>query len=217
MSTYLTMVNRISNEVGGVPTASATTSPTITEIKSAILSAIDHYTRMPFFFLESRAETFNTVASQEYYGSADLAAIPDIAHIDELTITVNSTRTRLCRQSFEYIDDQNAISTLTGRPVDYCYYAKQIRLSPIPDAVYSIRVAGDIRLAALSADGDTNVWMTDAERLIRFRASYDLWGNVMSDDARAATAKRNELDELRALIVEGNMRTSSGKIQATRF
>ena len=217
MSTYLTMVNRISNEVGGVPTASATTSPTITEIKLAILSAIDHYTRMPFYFLESRAETFNTVADQEYYGSADLAAIPNIARIDALTITVNSTRTQLDRQSFDYIDHKNSISTITGRPADYCYYAKQIRLSPIPDDVYSIRVAGDIRLAVLSADADTDAWMTDGERLIRFRASYDLWANVMSDDARAATAKRNELDELKALIVEGNMRTSSGKVRATRF
>ena len=217
MSTYLTMINRIANEVGNVSAASATTSPALAEIKSAILSAIDHYTRQPFYFLESRAETFSTVAGQEYYGAADLAAIPDIARIDEMTITVNSTRTRLCRQPFNYIDERNAISTIAGRPVDYCYYAKQIRLSPIPDAAYTIRVAGDIRLAALSADADTNVWMTDAERLIRFRASHDLWSNVLRDNDAAANTKRNELEELRALIMEGNMRTTSGRIQATRF
>ena len=217
MTTYITMIDRISSEVGGVTPASSTTSPTLAEIKAAILSAVDHYTRMPFYFLESRASTFNTVAAQEYYGSADLAAIPDIAHIDELTITVNSIRTQMDRQSFAYIDAQNAVSTIYGRPTDYCYYAKQIRLSPIPDAVYSIRIAGDIRLAALSADADTNAWMTDGERLIRFRASYDLWANVLADETRASVARRNEMDALSWLMAEGTQRGTSGKIKATRF
>lgn len=217
MSDYITMINRISNEVGGVSTASTTTSPTLAEIKTAILSAIDHYTRMPFYFLQSRASTFSTVSGQEYYGSSDLAAIPDIAHIDALTITINSTLTLLERRDFDYIDAQNSTSTITGRPTDYCYYAKQIRLSPIPDGAYTVRIAGDIRLAALSADADTNAWMTDGERLIRHRASYDLWSNVLSDDSRAGTAKRNEMDELRNLVMEGNMRSTSGRIRATRF
>ena len=217
MTTYIDMIDRISSEVGGVTPASSTTSPTLAEIKAAILSAVDHYTRLPFYFLESRSETFNTVADQEYYGSADLAAIPNIAHIDRLTITVNSTLTSLDRQSFNYIDAQNSISTRTGRPVDYCYYAKQIRLSPIPDAVYEIRIAGDIRLAELSADADTNAWMTDGERLIRFRASYDLWSNVLADETRASVAKRNEMDALQWLVAEGTQRGTSGKIKATRF
>lgn len=217
MTNYITMINRISNEVGGVPVAATTTSPTLAEIKAAILSAIAHYNAEDFYFLQSRAETFNTVAGQEYYGSADHAGIPNIAHIDALTITVNSTLSQLDRRSFDYIDDRNSASTTTGRPTDYCYYAKQIRLSPIPDAVYSIRIAGDIRLAELSADADTNAWMTDGERLIRFRASYDLWANVLRDDAAAGIARRNEQEAWQALIMESNMRGTSGRIQATRF
>lgn len=217
MTTYITMINRISNEVGGVSTASTTTSPTLAEIKAAILSAIDNYTRMPFYFLQSRSSTFSTVASQEYYGAADLAAIPDISQIDALTITVNSTLTPLERRSFDYIDARNSTSTITGRPADYCYYAKQIRLSPIPDDAYTVRIAGYIRLAELSADADTNAWLTDGERLIRHRASYDLWSSVLSDDSRAATARQNEMSALRELIMEGNMRSTSGRVRATRF
>lgn len=211
------MVNRISSEVGGVTPASTTTSPTLAEIKSAILSAVDHYTRMPFYFLQSRALTFSTVAAQDYYTSADLADIPNIAHIDALTITVNSITQRLQRRSFDYIDDMNSTTTTQGRPTDYCYYAKQIRLAPYPDAVYSIRIAGDIRLAELSADADTNVWMTDAERLIRFRASHDLWANVLADETRALVAKRNEMEAYSALVAEGTQRGTSGRITATRF
>ena len=217
MTDYITMINRISSEVGGVTPASTTTSPTLAEIKAAILSAIDHYTRMPFYFLQSRALTFNTVAAQEYYTSADLAAIPNIAHIDALSITVSGIVSQLDRRSFDYIEAINSTTATRGRPTDYCYYAKQIRLAPYPDAVYSIRIAGDIRLAALSADADTNAWMTDAEPLIRFRASYDLWANVLADEARASVAERNEMKSYSALLSEGTQRGTSGKIKATRF
>ena len=211
------MINRISSEVGGVTPASATTSPTLAEIKASILSAVDHYTRIPFYFLQSRALTFNTVAGQDYYTSADLADIPNIAHIDALSITVSGIISQLDRRSFDYIDALNSTTTSRGRPTDYCYYAKQIRLAPYPNAVYTIRIAGDIRLAELSADADTNVWMTDAERLIRFRASYDLWSNVLADETRASVAKRSEMEAYSALVAEGTQRGTSGRIRATRF
>lgn len=211
------MINRISSEVGGVTPASATTSPTLAEIKASILSAVDHYTRIPFYFLQSRALTFNTVAGQDYYTSADLADIPNIAHIDALSITVSGIISQLDRRSFDYIDALNSTTTSRGRPTDYCYYAKQIRLAPYPNAVYTIRIAGDIRLAELSADADTNAWMTDAERLIRFRASYDLWSNVLADETRASVAKRSEMEAYSALVAEGTQRGTSGRIRATRF
>ena len=217
MSTYITMIDRISSEVGGVTPASSTTSPTLAEIKAAILSAVAHYTTMPFYFLQSRALTFSTVAGQDYYTSADLADIPNIAHIDALSITVGGVVSQLDRRGFDYIEAVNSNTATRGRPSYYCYYAKQIRLAPYPDAVYSVRIAGDIRLAELSADADTNVWMTDAERLIRFRASYDLWANVLADEARASVARRNEMDALSWLMAEGTQRGTSGKIKATRF
>lgn len=203
--------------MGGVGTASTTTSPTTAQINLAILSAIEHYRRSRWYFLESRAQTFSTVASQEFYGTSDNTNIPNLSVIDELTITVNSTRYQLIERAWEYIDRVLSTTTILGPPTHYAYYAQQLRLSPIPDAVYSVRISGVIRLADLSADADTNAWTTDAEELIRARASWDLTKHVLGSDERAASWKGSEMEALARLRMENAQRTGTGRLTPTAF
>lgn len=183
MTTLATMRTRIASEFVNESITSA-------QIDAAIQSAIKHYQRERWYFTESRTETFNTVASQEFYGTADNANIPNLSLIDQLTITINSTRDQLTERSWEWIDNVSTTTTSISAPTDYCYYAQQIRLYPIPDAVYPIRISGLIRLAALSADSDSNAWMIDGEEMIRGRAKWDLAVNVFygSEQADAALA-----------------------------
>ena len=184
-------------------------SLTTAQINAAIQSAIAHYQRQRFYFNESRAETFSTVASQEYYAAAANANIPNLSAIDELTITVNSDRYPLRPQTWEYMETIASTATATGQPGDYCYYAQQIRLYPIPDAVYTVRITGLVRFAALSADGDTNAWMTDAEELIRARAKWDIGANVIYAPEVTAAAGEMESVAYRVLRAETIRRTSS--------
>ena len=184
-------------------------SLTAAQVNNAINSAIAHYQRERFYFNESRSETFATVASQEFYGTSDNANIPNLSKIDNLTITVNGNRYPLVNKEWDWIDRISVTTTATGQPTDYSYYNQQIRLYPIPDAVYTIRISGLIRTTALSADGDTNAWLTDGEEMIRARAKWDLAMNVIWAQDIAAMSAEVELGAKRALDKETVRRLSS--------
>lgn len=202
MSTYLEMRTRILDEM-------VNESLTDAQVKLAIQSAIAHFQRQRFYFNESRAETFSTVANQEFYGSSDNANIPNLAAIDRLTITVNGSRYELDEQSWDWIDEVSVTTTATGEPTDYCYYSQQIRLYPIPAAVYTVRISGLVRITTLSADGDTNAWTTDAEELIRARSKVDLASNVVYAPEIASMASELAGAALRVLKAETARRLSS--------
>lgn len=199
MTTYAVMQARIADEL--------TRSDLTTQIQKAILSAIKHYERVRFYFNASVTDTFSTVADQEYYGSAANSKIPNLVMIDALTVTSSSIKSRLENWPFEVIEgSQN--SDITGQPTAFCYYAQQIRLYPIPDAVYTVTGSWLYRLTALSADGDTNAWTTDAEELIRNRASCDLLWRVIDNPERAQYFRMAEMEALKALEMETAQRQS---------
>ena len=210
--TYSTIRTRIADEFDD----SALAGMTAAQVNNAIQAAILHYQRERFYFTESRAQTFATVASQEFYGTADNSNIPNLSQIDELTITVNGLRYPLNQRPWEWIDLVSTTTTSTGAPTDYCYYASQIRLYPIPDAAYTVRISGLIRLATLSADGDTNAWVTvgDGEELIRQRAKWDLATNLLNmDPDQAMKFKGAEMVAYNALRSENIRRLAGGSIQ----
>lgn len=208
MASYVQVQNRIANEVRNVSTAA--TSDIQTEIQNAILSAVAHYERQRFYFSELRSETFSTADGQEFYGTADNANIPNLAFIDSLTMTINSTqRWRLKEREWEWFEDYAFDTSFEGDPEYYCYYGRQIRLGPIPNAVRTIRISGVWRLTALSADGDSNVWTTEAEELIRSRAKWDIWRNVLKEEQQAQICKTSEMEALAALQRETTQRLSA--------
>lgn len=206
MTTYATMRTRILDEY-------TNESLTAAQVNSAIQSAIAHYQRERFYFNESRSVTFSTAASQEFYTSSDASDIPNLSLIDELTITDNGTRRPLIPRTWDWIDTVSTTTTSVGSPTDYCYYAQQIRLYPIPDAVYSIRISGLIRLTTLSADSDSNAWMIDGEELIRQRAKWDLATNYLMAPDLSSAASECEAVAYRVLKAETARRLGSGSIR----
>lgn len=211
MSTYLELQTQIQNEINN--TAAATTAV----VKSAILTAIAYYERERWWFTEGRTNTFATVASQELYSSSDASWIDDVADLDELTITVNGYRYQLAARTWEWIDARSVTTTSVGQPSDFAYYAQQIRLYPIPDAVYTVRFSGAVPLAVLSADGDTNAWTTTAEALIRARAKWAIFKNTLMDADNAAAAKAEEQDEYGSLVWSNSRRIATGRIIPQAF
>ena len=133
MTTYAVMQARIADEL--------TRTDLTSQIQKAILSAIKHYERTRFYFNASVTDTFSTVANQEYYGSAANAKIPNLVVIDALTVTNSSIKYALANVPFTSVEEmQNG--AITGLPAAFCYYAQQIRLYPIPDAVYTVTGSG---------------------------------------------------------------------------
>ena len=186
MSDFGTMVSRIEDEI-------ARTDLT-TNVERAIVSAINYYEREPWWFLEDRTDTFTTSSGAEFYSSADQTWIATAGHINTLKITVNSNRYDLVPRQYEYLDSISLLATSLGQPQDFCYYAKQFRLYPIPDAAYEVRASYNKRTTTLSAGSDSSDWMTEAEELIRSRAKWDVYAHVIRDMEGAEYMKASERD-----------------------
>jgi hypothetical protein len=101
-----------------------------------------------------------------------------------------------------------------ARPYYYAYYKQNIRLYPIPDAVYTITLAYVYKLTALSDGGDSNAWTTDAEELIRCRAKADLYGHLLKEYDAADRMTMREQEIFRSLKRETRLRRSNNVLRA---
>lgn len=200
MTTYATMRARIQDEIDD--------SSITSNVNEAIQSAIKFYERKKFWF-NQKTDTLSTVASQEYYGAAANADIPYLLEIKSMV--AGSPVAPLYAAPFAAID---AVQTglVTGQPSYFAYFNSQIRLYPIPDAVYTVTMAYHYRFAALSADADTNSWMTDAEELIRLRAKRILALNKQWDFEMYALLEGPEMEALSALQGETKRRRSQNRL-----
>lgn len=199
MSTYATMQTRIADELAR--------SDLTSQIKLAILSAVSHYEGNRFWFNEGQA-TASTTDGTEYY------AVPsDFQSVDSLRITVNGTTYTLEVRPWAWMDEVQSNALYKGQPVYYAIYAEQLRLYPIPDATYTLKLSYLKSFTTLSADGDTNAWMVEGERLIRMRAKWDLFSNVIrtapEEETKCKAAEMDELDKLESRTVD---RTAVGRI-----
>ena len=205
MASYLDMINRVGDE--------SLRSDMANQIKLCIQDAIGHYEVERFWFNQFRDRTFMTAAGQEFYGEADQSDIPQVLEFDAVTLTVGSTRWPLAKTGYVQLEDWNADGSARGQPTHFAYWGRQIRLYPVPDGVYQIRLSGLFKLPTLVADGDANAWTEDAEELIRHRAKAILYSQYLRDDANAARATALEM----AAVVADNRptarRLSSGEIR----
>lgn len=187
-----------------------------TQIEACVQEAIDEYNLIRFPWNQSRSNTFSTVASQEFYTSSDSSFIDDILEFDEVTITISSTDKRnLCKRSMDDLQLWNHDSTSTGQPSDYAYWAQQIRLYPIPTAVYTVRVAGIFAPTRLSADADTNDWIVrgKGEKLIRCRASAIFYATYLRLPDRAVPFQNEADAEFDRQMASLSRREATGRVR----
>src|SRR5687767_6459068 len=108
-TTYLLLQSQIADELGGRTDLLSVLSGsglTLSPIKNAIQSAIAKWERVPFYFNEAYSTSwFSTAAGTEVYTSASLAAIATIANIHSLRVVSGTTRTRLIRQTWAWMED----------------------------------------------------------------------------------------------------------------
>lgn len=174
MSTLSRMKTRIANELAR--------DDLTDEIADAISDAIRAYQDERFVFNESRANTFATVATQEFYSKSDASWIANLQEIDYVTILYGDQPYTLITMSPEDMELASTNGTSTGQPAWYCYYNENIRLYPVPADARTVRIAGSMVVAAPATDVEAdNPWMVKAERLIRSRAKMELAIHVLQD------------------------------------
>lgn len=205
MATYLDMINRIGDE--------SLRPEMVSQIKLCIQDAIAHYEVERFWFNQFRDRMFTTVAGQEFYGEADQADIPSILEFDAVTLTAGSSAWPLAKVGYAEIESWNADAAAHGQPTHYAYWGQQIRLYPVPDGVYQVRLSGLFKLPALVADGDGSAWTGDAEELIRQRAKSILYSQYLRDDANAARAAALEAAAHDRLSASAARRLATGDIR----
>jgi len=204
MTDFATMVSRVEAEIHRTNINAA--------VRSAILSAIEHYedTEPPFHVTTERAESA-TIDGQTYY------PVPDdfLDFIGEypLQITVNQSTYPLNRRSWDYLQviDLNAVVG-KGIPFDWTYGDGQIRLYPQPQAAYGLCLYYRKTLPVITADTDSNFWTTRGERMIRARAKWDLYNNIIHQSDKGDRMKVQELEAERVLRGIETSRAMSGRV-----
>jgi hypothetical protein len=191
MSTFAVMKARIVSET-------LRDDLTATQLNNAVNDAIKQFEAERFVFNEGRYRIM-TVQAQEYYdltsgtlltsAGAAVGTGETLLELDDITATINSQPYRLCPRTQQGLNDWQT-STYQGQPADYGLYGRQLRIFPLPDAAYQLDLSGLARLSPnpLSADGDTNAWMTEAEPLIRSYAKMLIYRDVLRDNDGASMA-----------------------------
>lgn len=185
-----------------------------TQIATEIQNAIARWQTERFYFNESRAITFNTVANQEFYTSSEHASIPNLLDIDSFLVTANNDTYQLTSRTYEWTEQTFSMSSIVGQPTDYAYYGQSLRLYPTPDDAYACRISAVVRLSALSGDTDSNAWTkaADAQDLIRAETERRIYMYVIKDPDHAAFATSARDDALSRLKGETERRIGRGTV-----
>jgi hypothetical protein len=150
-----------------------------TSIDKEIKAAISFFEEERFYFSETRSSTFNTVIDEVDYDVTDFPDLPKFAKIESLWEGAGTAKRQITRLSSMEMEDKR--ETRSGRPAEFCLLNGVLTLYPTPDKVYTIRALGYKKLDVLSADGDTNVWLTEAYDLIRARAASKVCAFKIND------------------------------------
>ena len=196
MSTYLTMITRIEDEIDDTAIRD--------QVKKAIVSAVAFYSSTKFYF-NQKTFTFATVASQETYSVSDAADIETFIQVINSYVTSGGVRYTFKPVDYEELTDSQS-GLHTGRPEAWAYFAQKFHVYPIPDAAYTATIAAHYKLTTLSADGDSNAWTTYAEEMIRQRAKRIIAMDITKEPSDALAAQALEEAARDALLAETRMR-----------
>lgn len=169
-----------------------------TQIKSAIIAAVDYWKDKRFRWNESTF-TFSLASAQYEYSSTDSASIGYLTEIDDLKLSVSNEEWHPDKRTIAYVAglyDAN----ISGDPSDYAFYRARIRFYPIPSRTLTATVLGVMELLdtnqsssfqrlsrtisdiASVPDSYTTAWFTDGYELIKSHAKGYLYKNMLRND-----------------------------------
>lgn len=210
--TLATMRTRIASEVRR--------SNINTQIDNAIMDAIDVHNSDRFWFNESRDVVFWTTINKEFYTKVDVPLLATLMKIDFVFLYISNTPFELHQDPQIRLESASQNGTMTGQPGSFGWYDETLRLYPIPSNVWKIRAGIVANRPAPATDAETdNVWMNEAERLIRSRAKLELAQHVIYDSAleqRMQSAVSDAFANLKTLTTR-KTKTRKSRVQAMEF
>lgn len=146
-------------------------------------NTIEIYQKERFRFNELTPRTpfnLNTVQGKYFYDATDDARIGRLYQIDYINYVLGSTVEKMTRVYPEDVYLANQTGQEAGPPSTWAWDGNSIIIYPTPPAqVYQLTIGGYLQYAA-PANGaeENNVWMNEAEMLIRSRTKYEIAVNV---------------------------------------
>lgn len=143
-----------------------------------IQRAVEFYADKRFWF-NSIITTANTV------GGSDAVTLPATVRAVGV-LTIPALRSEVKPAQLDMLEEPGA--TETGVPRWYAYYGNQLKLQPVPDAAYALKIVGTAQAPVLTADADSNFWTNEAQDLIVARAKFTLYRSQYRDAEGAGLA-----------------------------
>lgn len=192
------------------------------QISKAINSAIKEYRDKRLWFLQAKAKSFALTALTEYCAPAltitGLSTTEPLTTVDSLWVDDGTaTNYRDLIQVDDSVIESSQSGNITGRPSRFSLVSDsdgtRVRFFPIPDIAYTPIVSGLIRFQTLSADSDTNPWLTDGENLIHLAAMRWVMTTVTKEIPFGTPASPAEINALNALYKTTRLRMGSPQIR----
>jgi len=211
-ATFGAMIAAIADDVDD------TNNEYLAQIQAAIFAAIRYVERENFYFNEARDVTFNTVSGKAAYDATDNKDIATLGGINAVYCQKAGQPARLLRSMTpEMWETAPNHTTSSGMPHAYSYFAQNLRLYPTPDGDYLIRLSvAPKRLDTITSTDEVHPWFEEAFDLVKARAKYELYKNILQDEMQATISLHDFTEQLHALRAETSRR-NRGTIAATLF
>lgn len=181
------------------------------QIATAVERAIRFFQPERFFFNEGFV-SFQTIPGADVYAAGDAAAIPELMAIDSAVVVENDQTWPLRRVDEAWVERADGQAS-TAYPCAFSYFARSLRLWPVPSGEWTVRLMAHQRLPVPALD-EANAWTDEAGSLIAARAKRHLALNALRDPAMAQAQSAIMADELEALRGRSNVIASTGQVQA---
>lgn len=204
--TFSNLQTRISAEIN----EASNVNVTVAQVKTAIISAIEYYERQRKWFSETVNKNLWTLSGTEFVPLPN-----DFVFLDKAQIQISTSNiVPLVNVGWDEYSSYSFSSTTSGQPANFCVYGEKLWLYPTPNDVYTLILSYVSRLQTLSASDDHNGWTDYAEPLIRSRAKWDIFNNLLYFPKLAAVCKAEELDTFSALEMEQTQKSTTGRQRA---
>ncbi|WP_150214929.1 hypothetical protein [Candidatus Tokpelaia sp.] len=210
--TYRDMVDQISDELDD------TNDTYLPQIQNAVLAAIRFCAREPFYFNRNREAVLATKPGYSCYDARDNATLAAFGSIHAVYCEADGQIFALKREPAEDLELLAGSNVMMGLPCLYGFFGQKLCLYPVPDKIYTIRLLlNPAALPAIKSAAEASPWFTEAFDLIKARAKYDIYKDILKDAPLAAAAFNDFREQWAALQAETSRRAGAGRLRATQF
>lgn len=195
-----------------------TTDEYVAQIQESIFAAIRFCERESFYFNESRDVTFQTRAGQCAYDASDTRHLETAVKIKNVYLKSDQHHKLELERRSPFALEPSLSSEQQGTPVCYSYFDRKLYLYPTPDRAYQIQLLlSPQRLSEVERVDEEHPWFIYGFDLIKARAKYELYKNILKEPDCAAAAYNDFTEQLHELRAETSKRHNVTRIIPTDF